>query len=380
MYNVVLVNLSSDARANGLIAGISSEASRLNIQINFLNWDEISSDFKSPTVVVYLGSKAAKNDDLCKSQIQRALDLKFPIIPVVESDNTRTQELPHQLQYIKSITWLADDIMPLELQAATLEILGIIEKERRAFISYRRHDAMNVAIQLYHALTERRFRVFLDQFQTNPSENIQDQIAESLEDMAFVLLLQSPDMYNSKWVDVEITHALKAHLPIVVLRWSNVTIDLPKISEANLPTIMFDPTTDMVGNTIQQFKVDEILQSVEHHYSEGLLRRRRESIIAARLFAESKGWQVIEDPPWKLILTQNPRGGPPVLLGVTPRLARAEDLYELDDKEPSLKLPVMVQWRKLLLQAATDLPARRRKLWNGSTKGRILKYVLAQRT
>lgn len=361
MYNVILVHLPSDNRADRLRSAVSVETNQWNVPIRFLEFSQVAGVLETSAVVVYLGSSSAIQNAQCVNQIQRSLDLHLPIIPVVEDMAYRAQQIPEQLEYIKAISWPVGGDIPQELLSAVLEVLGIIEKDRRVFISYRQSDSANVAIQLHHALAGRRFKVFLDQFQMAAPQNVQERIDEALEDMAFVLLLQSPDMHNSHWVDWEITRALKSQLPVVVVKWTNVTADVTKIREANFPTVMFDPAIDLIADCIRQSKLGEILQSVERYHSEGLFRRRRESIIAAKLFAESEGWQVVEEPRWKLILTRRVGQRNPVLLAVTPRLARAEDVHELDDW-PTPDLPVVgLTWRKLLLQAATELPQRRRR-------------------
>jgi hypothetical protein len=301
-------------------------------------------------------------DGTTAARVGRALDLGFPIIPVIEDREPHGSQVPKRLEYVEALRWSAGQEVPAALVEVIFVALGVTERERRVFVSYRQADATPIAVQLYHALLERRFLVFLDRFQTAVAENIQERIDEALEDMAFVLLLYSPDTPNSVWVNWEITRALKSQLPILVIKWTNATTEIPKIKERSLPMIEFDPGRDVVGNGLKPDKLQEILVEIERLHSNGLLRRRQESLAAVRLFAEDRGWAVAEEPRWKLILTRHPTGRNPVVLGVTPRLARTEDLYELDAwQTPDLGI-VGIKWNKVLVQASTDLPAHRAKM------------------
>ena len=374
MYSVFLIHMSNDDRASRIRDSISEEARGTGFVIEFPQWDEISTVMNRSAMAVYLGSTQAKSDPECRQKVRKAKALGLPIFPIIEASSPHIEQVPSELEYVKALTWSSNETVPMQLISSVLEVLGINERERRLFISYRQLDAKTVATDLFHALIEKRFQVFLDQFQTTFVENIQERIDEALEDMGFVLLLYSPDMPNSPWVDWEITRALKSRLPILVVRWTTATEEVPKVRDGNLPTIMFDPDVDYMGDVIRYDKLQEILDAVELFHSDGLRRRRRESITAARLLAEAAGWVVAEEPQWKLMLTQHHGGQPPVLLGVTPRLARTEDLYELDSWKPHLEV-AEVTWRRMLLQASTELPHLRSQLLRWVIATRELKII-----
>jgi len=256
---------------------------------------------------------------------------------------------------------------------ATFESLGIVEKERKVFISYRQADASEVAIQLHDELVKRRFNVFLDKFVTSPPDNIQELIDEALEDIAFVLLLYSPDSHNSRWVDWEITRALKSTLPVLVIKWTNIIQGVSKIEETNFPTIEFDPQRDTVGGKMRGPKVEEILASVEQEHKEGLVRRRREAIDTAKVHARRKGFRVDELPGWKLKLTKQSGLVEPTVMAITPRLIRGEDLYSLDRMPVSSSAGGNV--RRILIQVSTELPRLRRNFLDWIIDGRTLILV-----
>lgn len=359
MYCLLLVHAPGDYRLFPLHDAIPAESNRIGFPIAVGNWNDLSQVSEYCTAVIYLGSTRAASDGECRRQVATALTLHLPIIPVVEGGHPRAEQVDDRLQYLKTITWSTGQALPHDLLETVREVLGITERERRIFISYRQIDAASVAIQLHQSLTARRFRVFLDQFETSPAENIQDRIAEALEDMACVLLLQSPQVHTSEWVDREITQALRSQLPVLILRWSNAIADMPKIREARLPSFVIDVQRDLVQGEIRAEKLTELLNWAERYHADGLLRRRRESIEGATQFAEARGWTVTVEPRWKLALTKAGGGFHPVLLGLTPRLTKTEDLHELD-AWPVPDLPAVgVRWRKVVLQTSTELPEKR---------------------
>lgn len=377
MHTVVLIHAPGDARVAPLRESLLSESRRLGVPLSFSDLDQIQDARRIPVVAVYLGSEAAVADPQCQATLQRALALHLAILPVIENRGLRQHQVPPQIQLIKALDWSGGPA-PSELVRSVFHGLGITERERRVFISYRQLDGAQLAVAVHDALVKKGFGVFLDRFQTAVGEDIQGKIDEAIEDTAFMLLLYSPDMPHSTWVDWEVTRALKSRLPILVIRWTTAQIDMPKVTQANLPTLSFGPNLDFEPNGVVQHKLDEIVESVENWHADGLVRRRRETLLAARTLAQAKGWQVTEQPGWRLTLTR--RGDPPTLLGVTPRLAKPEDLHQLDTWEPpSLEDDLVgLESRRVLLQASEELPRARRQFLNWVKNDRALLLALGE--
>ena len=280
MYNIFFINTPSDSRAEKLRQSLDIAVEDLMLSIVFHDGVAITDGIDASSVAIYFGNSNIVNDSACSSYTEIALAHGVPLIPVIDDETLRKQQTHQDLSLLKSMTWSTDDAVPDELTSTILEVLGITEQDRKVFISYRQSDASAVAGQLHHALAENRFDIYLDRFQSAVGDNIQEQIGEALEDMAFVLLLHSPEMHESQWVDIEITHALKSGLPIIVLKWNTTTTEIPKINR--FPTIDFNPDIDMRNGLIQASKLDEITQLVESAHADGIYRRRRESVEAVR--------------------------------------------------------------------------------------------------
>ena len=75
------------------------------------------------------------------------------------------------------------------------------------FLSYRRTDGSHLAQQLRHALLDERWDVFLDSFSVPPASDFQHRLYQDLADKAFVLLVETPDVTGSEWVEHEVAFA-----------------------------------------------------------------------------------------------------------------------------------------------------------------------------
>lgn len=372
MYNLVLIHSASERRTADLDALVRRTAARFGVQIDFADPAQMGNLSEMSTVAIYLGSPAASSDPHCQNQVAVALGRRFTVVAVVENLARRAQQVPPELEKIKAIEWPPNE---KELVGAILEGLGIADRERGIFISYRQADASSVAVQLHHALAERGFKVFLDLFEYGKAYDIQAKIAEALEDMVFVLILQSPQMHESHWVDKEITQALESQLPILVLKWADAGVRVEKLD--SLPggmRMVLDRHRDFDGDRLLPAKVGEILDKVEDDHLEGILRRRKETINAARIAAESKGWTVVERPRWRLEMDHTIRALPPRLLQITSRLARGEDLYSVD-QVPDRGI-LGLKWHKLVLQRATELPDYRKRFLEWAIDARDIQVVL----
>ena len=184
MYAVGLINLATDNRADSLEKELRSRAKSLKLLVHFLDWADNLADLTGPAVIVYLGTDDSPGDALCADRVRRCIENGLPILPVVEDRNLREDQTPQELQYVKSLDWASGATPPEELITTVLEMLGITEKERRLFISYRQSDATEVAIPLFKELSTHRFSVFLDRFTTAAGEDIQERIDEAMEEKA----------------------------------------------------------------------------------------------------------------------------------------------------------------------------------------------------
>ncbi len=98
-------------------------------------------------------------------------------------------------------------VIPLIGRAA-----GILTDSFRIFISYIHMDAATVAAQLFHALSEKMFDVFLDRFSSRTGDDFVTLIQEELADKACVLVLETAHIGESEYCRQEIATATQYSL------------------------------------------------------------------------------------------------------------------------------------------------------------------------
>ena len=116
---------------------------------------------KAATVALYFGAV---------NQLEAA---KVPIVPVVEKGKSVTAAVPHEIAHTNACLIDAGDDTLEALASVTLEVLGLLHRQRRIFISYRRTDSREAALQLFDELSSRGFDVFLATHDIRPAEAFQ---------------------------------------------------------------------------------------------------------------------------------------------------------------------------------------------------------------
>lgn len=116
-----------------------------------------------------------------------------------------------------------------ELAAAMLECVGLLRRQRRVFVSYRRVEARAAAVQLHDVLSARGFDVFLDTHCIRPAEPFQDVLWHRLVDSDVMVMLDTPTYFDNRWTRQEIGRARAKDIQVLRVIWP-----------AHVPTRMTD--------------------------------------------------------------------------------------------------------------------------------------------
>lgn len=215
-----------------------------------------------------------------------------------------------------------------QLRAAVTRVLNLIgfdERDRRAFISYRRTDTTPLANDLRHALIDRGWNVFLDSFSIDPGQNFQEQLMRDLDDRSFVIVLESPNIRESEWVGKEIAFAKGQGIGFLGLR-------LPKTPKvALIDEIDDDRRIQLVHRRFEE-RADrqppvglvELMEQVQRAHTSAF-RARRESMlenIETTLLRDHYRVERIDE--WALAGTRN--GARRLVALATPRTPQPADL------------------------------------------------------
>jgi hypothetical protein len=290
------------------------------------------------SVVVWLADEKSREDDELLAQLQQAREHLVAVLPVVKPEADIFSILPEVLRPLNAVTWTRGGVAAV---GAILRLLGLTERERRLFLSYRRHDTSSLALQLREHLGRRAYDVFLDRFSVPPAADFQRRIDVELSDKAFVLLLESPSAAGSEWVQHEVAFALSHGISLLALSMPDTpkSARFPSVDPAfrlELGEEDTEPASDALGPNdvvLKEMALEKVLDEIESRYARQL-RRRRASLLGSleEWLLRAGGnprplsdeWAVAADAP----------GGDPTVYLITPRAPSPSDLRRLDDLRP----------------------------------------------
>ncbi len=171
------------------------------------------------TAVVYFGGLVQADQESAR----RAFASSLPVIPTIPAGGDFDALVPAFLRGANGLRRRADDPEMRELAVALLECVGLLRRQRRVFVSYRRVESRNAAVQLHDLLSGRGFDVFLDTHDIRPGEPFQDVLWHRLCDSDVMVMLDTPTYFESKWTRQELGRARAKEIHVLRVVWPDHT-------------------------------------------------------------------------------------------------------------------------------------------------------------
>jgi hypothetical protein len=344
VYEVGLAAEPGDGRPAALQQAIERLVADLGADrfARVLTMDVTKLSLKVPSVAVVFWS-----DDLTPEQLDAVTLCRsegVTVLPVVDTTTTMPA-MPADMSRLNAVGW---DDGPAHLARIILRDVGLCEPTRGVFISHRRLDGLEAAETLFEAFAKAGWRPFVDRFDIEAGADVQDRIDEVLEEVAFLLLLETPSAASSPWVQHEVLYALEHHMGVAIV---NID-DAPYFpATADLPHHDLRGAFDMNGTHIvlSGDAVNEIVELVETNHAIALARRRRQLLVSAMAAASAAGHSVDVVPNWRLRVGTAHANE---FVGVLPHLPDPHDLYDIDNAGGQAG-------RSVLVHAAHVIPADR---------------------
>ena len=325
--------------------------------------NQINTDEDGPKIIIFFGTENNKESQETLRLLNRSITSGIFILPVIDKQEDFNKIIPEILKNINAFYWNENALPEKRLVRKIFENLGIEDKQRRVFISYRRKDGLRMADQILDRLSRQRFNVFLDKYDIEVGHNIQQEIYESIEDKAFVIVIESPDAHNSHWISKEIVFALAHEIPVFLLSWC---FEDEEISNAiGLPKRKFDRNNDLIKDgkfyTIKEDLIGKTIYEIESYHSYGLNQRRNDFIRAIEkdLKPYYNNFDYLEN--WIIYFTHSKSGDPDKLITMTPRTPQPYDLYNFDHFSTKI-LDFKVDSKKILYHKSDYIPKYHNKL------------------
>lgn len=259
-------------------------------------------------------------------------DSTWEVIPTMPSGSPITPNLPAVWHGINVCFWKRH---PSEVIWAVMQRAGLVPEESRLFISYVRRDSSVVADQLFEALTQEGFDVFLDRCSVPIGVQFQERLMQDLCDKAMVVLLNTEGVANSYWVGEEIAIIKSYRLGLLELRFPNgkERPDIDQDFTQQLSSVDFlSATPGSIGQQkLSATTLANVVDRIKEVHGRALHRRRYELIdnFAAALMKEGKTAQFLSDETFLL-----PSNGvrPETVVGLTPRPPELGDFCSLHQR------------------------------------------------
>lgn len=177
-----------------------------------------SPDSKSSSAAIFFGGKGTVGID-----ISSVLDLgRIPVLPVASTATQVSKQIPLGLRDLNCVFYRgrggADRVF-----SALLECLGMLPRQRRVFLSYRRNESTPIAVQLFAELSARQYEVFLDTHSIGAGVDFQESLWHSLCDVDVLVMLDSPQYFDSRWTAAEYGRALAKGIGVLRVQWPTAT-------------------------------------------------------------------------------------------------------------------------------------------------------------
>lgn len=187
-------------------------------------------------VVAYFGGKN-KPDHPLAGLLQRGI----PIIPVATTLSRVGEEIPESIRFLNCLGY--DHSGPQMVALTMLECVGLLPRQRRVFVSYRRNEASGTAVQLFDALSAMQYEVFLDTHGVAAAEDFQATLWHRLCDSDVLIMLDTATYFDSRWTAAEFGRALAKNIPVLRVGFPGVALSKRVITpfRIDLTTADFDP-------------------------------------------------------------------------------------------------------------------------------------------
>ncbi|GLS05406.1 hypothetical protein GCM10007860_25580 [Chitiniphilus shinanonensis] len=307
----------------------------------------ITADFSdtTATVAVFFGSEGAEYPEAA-----RLAKLGVPIVPIISAAARVSAELPSELRSINAMFHDPADAGLRRVVTAALQCLGLLPPQRRVFVSYRREESADVALQLYEALSARHFDVFLDTHSVSVAADFQAALWHRLCDSDVLVMLDTPGYFVSRWTTAEWGRAIAKHISMLQLVWPDHT----PVRESHLATSKKLTKTDFNGTRLTPAAVADIALELERVRSVSVALRHSNMVGTLRTAIQDLGGSVEGVGQKRSVILKLPSGNQLVAYPVVgvPTSVDVHDCIDLSDSRAAAvvydHLGISEEWRRHL--------------------------------
>lgn len=254
----------------------------------------------APAVCLYFGRKGNLLNDIdITTQLKQEANIILPIVYDLEDFNCSIPELLREINGVSLSS--KNDIEPLV--NSILEGFGLLRISRKLFISYRRNESSEVAIQLYEQLEKHGFDVFLDTHSIRPGEPFQEELWHRMADTDVIVLLNTPGFLDRKWTKEEVAQANAMSIGILQVVWPKHRLE--NIAKLGIPFQLSDssfgnPHFKSADRYLSDDTIEDLISSVES-FRARCLASRQDNIVTNFILSAKRANKVATLQPERYI-------------------------------------------------------------------------------
>ena len=217
LYELAILGSPSNEQTSTLAQIVESAVGLFGLRLGQeVGWqvcpDAFTPDQQRSSAAVFFGAV-----DAPLANISDLLEHGIPVLPVASDTGRVSVEIPELLRPLNCLTYNTSGAQ--RVATALLECAGLLPRQRRVFVSYRRGEAREAALQIYDAFSARLFDVFLDTHGIPPAEDFQAILWHRLCDSDVLVMLDTPGYFDSRWTSAEFGRALAKGISVLRVGW-----------------------------------------------------------------------------------------------------------------------------------------------------------------
>lgn len=305
LYELALMGAPSEKQIDELTRYVSQLIEPFGLQLGkdvicSIRPTNFNPSQKTAAAVAFFGASNVSEEGL--SAVLRS---GVPVIPVASSDSLFGIEIPAQLRALNGLSYATHG--PQRISTALLECLGLLPRQRRVFVSYRRGEAREAALQLFDAFSARLFDVFLDTHGIPPAEDFQNMLWNRLCDADVLVMLDTSGYFESRWTNSEYGRALAKGISVLRVGWPNVTPSPRTFLTAARVDLSADDL-DVATGQLTREPIEKICLQLEAVRSASIAVRSLDLFANLQLAVKRIGGVILGVGPHKVVHVRLPEG------------------------------------------------------------------------
>ena len=259
LYELAVLGFPSTDQLASITCAFEQAASQFKLRVGdeiklLVKPEAFRPDQTTCAAAVFFGGTGGADIDISK-----VIDVKsLPILPVVSTSTSVSSEIPQSLRGLNCI--FSDKSSMDRIFATLLECVGLLPRQRRVFLSYKRDEATTAAVQLFSDLSSRQFEVFLDTHGISAGVDFQEALWHQLCDVDVLVMLETPGYFKSRWTSAEYGRALSKGIGVLRVQWPDST---PSIHTATASRVEIVAGELLADGSLADSAIDRISEQLE---------------------------------------------------------------------------------------------------------------------